>query len=99
MINERSKAFCIMCHCALFDFTDLCWFCIGSNPELKRDVRLRQVLTSVSLVERDGMLMGRLIEVHHLRIKHKVNQCVTFHWQHFVGQLRLLELEVVSLLQ
>jgi hypothetical protein len=39
------------------------------DVKLERNIRLRDVLLAVSLVERDRVFMGRMTEVHGFRIQ------------------------------
>ena len=48
------------------------------DVELERNVRLRDMLFAVLLVKRDWVFMGRMTEMHGLRIQHEVDELILF---------------------
>jgi hypothetical protein len=76
------------CHCGHIHFPRLDMFDPLIDVKLERNIRLRDVLVAVFLVERDRVFVGRMTEVHGFRIQDEVDELVLIQRQDLVGELR-----------
>ena len=96
-VKDITECVCTGCHCGHIHFPWLDMFDPLIDVKLERNVRLRDVLVAVFLVERDWVFMGRVAEMHGLRIQHEIDEFVLFKRQNLVRELGLDELEIITL--
>ena len=85
------------CHCGHIHFPRLDMFDPLIDVKLERNIRLRDVLVAVFLVERDRVFVGRMTEVHGFRIQDEVDELVLIQRQDLVGELRFNKLKIIAL--
>jgi hypothetical protein len=96
-VKNIAECVCAGCHCGHIHFSRLHMFDPLIDVKLERNIRLRDVLVAVFLVERDRVFMGWMTEMHGFWIKDEIDELVLIKRQDLVGELRFNELKIIAL--